>query len=44
MNFKFGILSAVISMLMLCHNLYAFDFERDTVACVDRVYGIFGLL
>jgi hypothetical protein len=39
MNFKFGILSAVISMLMLCHNLYAFDFERDTVACVDRVYG-----
>lgn len=35
MNFKLVILSA---LLMFFSNLYAFDFERDTVACVDRVY------
>ena len=35
MNFKLVILSA---LLMLCSGLYAFDFERDTVSCVDRVY------
>ena len=38
MNFHFARLLAVLLFVLLGLKSFAFDFDRDTVSCVDRVY------
>ena len=38
MAFKHSILITNLIIIIACSNAYSFEFDRDTVACIDRVY------